>query len=734
MNLSRLLIESINDDSVSQLKVQYSQDLVGKLSKLPENDYLKFLYEHIDEADVSSIICVQIPSYKDIDVINTVNSLLVNAVNPDRIRIKIFFQDDDVDLLKQLQAISNVEVKQIPSCESQGLCYARYQCNLMMDDDTNFAMHIDSHMRCAKFWDVALILSWQLCNDDKAIVSQRPFDFSEFYDERLDSDIFIEKVHHYFMKLVYHEYSKDYCNFLLPKPLTVYPDSSITSRQSACISGGLVFGKSEIDVLVPSDSNMYFVADENSMAIRYWTHGFNIYSPDYYFVYHLYNRPATIEQHLGVSVDVGYNSVSVERYTLEQNRLRTLFGLSCEVDIDLGDFSLGSKRTLEQYERFCGVDFRNRIIKDYSIKGDCNISRIEDTNIFKSDIQSVHIVNVRCGIDSNVHRDFVKFVGKSVDNTFVEHIIDFDKTRDDDVSYSQRIATDFAKGFSYGDVILIQHPFWYCFNFEVEVIKQLHLSGAVVCVWMTDIANLLWYGNDYIDKIVQELSFINFVDWLIVPDETYYWLIREYGLKFDISHVLFHQIYDYDVSFTPQYVPFAKRVVYAGNVNRLSESDCWYNVLNHSLDIYGCGTQPDWLISENIHYHQYYSMHHNLSEIESFYKPLSQCGGFGLIWAYPDMLQMYVKYYAPYKLSHYLIAGLPVIVYSGAWYADFVRKYNIGFTVDDIRDINTILETVSESEYRIMSNNALQIAEHIKAGMFTRDVIRQLMINVRNNG
>ena len=373
MNLSRLLIESINDDPVSQLKVQYSQDLTEKLSKLPENGYLKFLHEHIDEADISSIICVQIPSYKDIDVINTVNSLLVNAVNPDRIRIKIFFQDDDVDLLKQLQAISNVEVKHIPSYESQGLCYARYQCNLMMDDDTDFAMHIDSHMRCAKFWDVALILSWQLCNDDKAIVSQRPFDFSSFYNEPLDSDKFIEETHHCYMKLIYQCYEYEYYSGILPKPLAIYPDDRISSRQSACISGGLTFGKAEMDRLVPSDPNMYFVADENSMAIRYWTHGFNIYSPDYYFIYHCYFRSETIKNNVGLDVDLGHNrELARQKRESELGRMKALFSFNAEVN--LGDFGLGTERTFAEYEHFAGVNFEKHTIARYALEGDMDNS------------------------------------------------------------------------------------------------------------------------------------------------------------------------------------------------------------------------------------------------------------------------------------------------------------------------------------------------------------------------
>ena len=70
-------------------------------------------------------------------------------------------------------------------------------------------------------------------------------------------------------------------------------------------------------------------------------------------------------------------------------------------------------------------------------------------------------------------------------------------------------------------------------------------------------------------------------------------------------------------------------------------------------------------------------------------------GSFGLVWdgdstdgcngASGD----YIRYNNPHKLSLYISSCLPVIVWSQAAIADFVRQHNIGFCVDKLIDIRT---------------------------------------------
>ena len=349
-------------------------------AKYPDNDYLSYMNDNKADADLSSVINVLIPDYCDPDLINTVKSMFINAANPQRVRIKVFYQDDNDEMFEELSNMSNVKMKRISPDACRGSAYARYQCSTMVENDTDYVMHVDSHMRCAKFWDVAMITLWKNCNDENAIVSQRSPNFSECYDEPLDSDRWIKEVWHIFNKLRYAGYTDFYGN-VLPIPLVVCPNDNSISRQTACISAHTLFIKASTDKIVPFDPYMYFYADENCMALRYWTHGYNIYSPDYYPIFHLYEREETMKKYLNIDLDRG-NRVQDDwlRYTVEVERTKALFGLF-DRKVDLGRFCLGDKRTLKEYEEYCGVDFKNKKISQYCLDGDVHIKTGETFDI-----------------------------------------------------------------------------------------------------------------------------------------------------------------------------------------------------------------------------------------------------------------------------------------------------------------------------------------------------------------
>lgn len=370
----------MNCAELTKQKLLYNDMLSEYFAKYPDNDYLSYMNDNKADADLSSVINVLIPDYCDPDLINTVKSMFINAANPQRVRIKVFYQDDNDEMFEELSNMPNVKMKRISPDACRGSAYARYQCSTMVENDTDYVMHVDSHMRCAKFWDVAMITLWKNCNDENAIVSQRSPNFSECYDEPLDSDRWIKEVQHMFNKLRYAEYTDFYGN-VLPIPLSVWPNDNSISRQTACISAHTLFIKASTDKIVPFDPYMYFYADENCMALRYWTHGYNIYSPDYYPIFHLYEREETMKKYLNIDLD-RCNRVQDEwlRYTVEVERTKALFGLF-DRKVDLGRFCLGNKRTLKEYEEYCGVDFKNKKISQYCLNGDVHIKTGETFDI-----------------------------------------------------------------------------------------------------------------------------------------------------------------------------------------------------------------------------------------------------------------------------------------------------------------------------------------------------------------
>lgn len=97
-------------------------------------------------------------------------------------------------------------------------------------------------------------------------------------------------------------------------------------------------------------------------------------------------------------------------------------------------------------------------------------------------------------------------------------------------------------------------------------------------------------------------------------------------------------------------------------------------------------------------------------------------GDLGLVWSgkidssdESESEKGYNKYNAPHKLSSFIVAGLPVVVWSKSAVADTVLKYNIGYVIDELYDINNL----DLHDYSIKQKNTLKLADKITKGYFT---------------
>ncbi len=89
----------------------------------------------------------------------------------------------------------------------------------------------------------------------------------------------------------------------------------------------------------------------------------------------------------------------------------------------------------------------------------------------------------------------------------------------------------------------------------------------------------------------------------------------------------------------------------------------------------------------------------------------------------------YTKYNNPHKLSCYLAAGLPVIVWKKAAVADFVEKNNIGYAVSNIYEINDL----DFSDYNEKRKNAEVISQKVRDGFYTKQVLNKVIEYIKNN-
>lgn len=322
----------------------------------------------VQPSDPSAIgtIFVQIASYRDPDLPFTLANLTAKARHPDRLHFGICLQSmpDDppaFNLSACMEAVSGtgatLRVIEVDARESMGVCWARHRAQQLYADES-FSLQIDSHMRAIEGWDDEAVAAWLACGDPDAVLSVYPNGFT--LPDLLKTDTLPILAAHQFdangiLRL------RGLVRFQLPHQRPEHP------WPGAFISAGFLFGPGRLVATVPYDPHLYFYGEEITMAARLWTHGFNVYNPDRLLLFHLYKRsghvvPTHWADHRDWSV--------LNRQSLLRAR-EMLDGLSSSSD----PYGLGTERTLEQYQRWCGVDFSTQTIQPHALRGEFGAAR-----------------------------------------------------------------------------------------------------------------------------------------------------------------------------------------------------------------------------------------------------------------------------------------------------------------------------------------------------------------------
>lgn len=113
--------------------------------------------------------------------------------------------------------------------------------------------------------------------------------------------------------------------------------------------------------------------------------------------------------------------------------------------------------------------------------------------------------------------------------------------------------------------------------------------------------------------------------------------------------------------------------------------------------------------------------------------------GYGLIWdgtsihSCEGSFGNYLKYNNPHKLSLYLASNLPVIIWSKAAEANFVKENGIGLLIDDLSKLPNILSQISKEEYLTMCSNVQKIAKNLSNGFYMTSALNTVITKIETN-
>ncbi|MES1225620.1 MAG: hypothetical protein ABUT20_59625 [Bacteroidota bacterium] len=172
-------------------------------------------------------------------------------------------------------------------------------------------------------------------------------------------------------------------------------------------------------------------------------------------------------------------------------------------------------------------------------------------------------------------------------------------------------------------------------------------------------------------------------------------------------------------------------IVFAGNLEKseflqnLSELNVQSPLLHFNL--YGPGLMDDFGLQANVDYRGIFKP----SELPGKLK-----GSFGLVWDGDSIgepagsLGNYMRYISHHKLSLYIVSGLPLIVPEMAASAVLVRKFEIGFTITSLDEIQEKINDISSERYQQMRENMKPLADKISRGNCLGSALEELFRNV----
>lgn len=297
-------------------------------------------------------IFVSIASYQDDMLKLTIEDALAKAKYPERLKFGVVEQRDqrrrispDVHARKQIRYVG------VDPEDSRGVCWARNVCmSLYQNEDWFF--QIDSHMLFDPHWDEWYIKQCkqleEVCN--KPIISGYPKSFI------LEKNMPVRDSNFGLMAC------------LIPEGTKFVDDALIILFKGAKLlkvkvpvkawhpAAGCVFARGNLINEIPYDSQIYFEGEEQTFALRSFTHGWDIFHLPDMPMYHYFARDKRTS-HWDCKADKKRHENWAALKINSLTRVKQILSGKQQ-----GIYGVGAKRTIKEYAEFCGIDYEKETI------------------------------------------------------------------------------------------------------------------------------------------------------------------------------------------------------------------------------------------------------------------------------------------------------------------------------------------------------------------------------------
>ena len=285
-----------------------------------------------------------------------------------------------------------------------------------------------------------------------------------------------------------------------------------------------------------------------------------------------------------------------------------------------------------------------------------------------------------------------------------------------------------------GDTLIIHSPNSEKFIAFADMIRRLHKKGCRIVTITFELETFFMMDYRRFARIKRSASkrteavLFNVSDAVVVHNDVMKYRLVSAG--FDGEKMFPVGVMDY-LREEALHIPPSSRicrdkpVIYAGHLTP-EKSTFEYNLPEgFRCNLYGQDyTGP---VNENVCYKGVYDPIELMDIME---------GSFGLVWegnsvdgcygAYGD----YLTFNNPHKIALYLASGIPVIVWNGAAMADFVRKEKCGLTVDNLREVPGLIDSLTDEEYEEMKKSACRVGNEMRKGVHIRNAVEKALEHI----